>query len=68
MILKTLLASVRACVRQVPKPDWAGMTQSPFWKPVEGEPVERTSKTPSFPGTAAAGWVPRSVVKGGFAP
>jgi len=68
LILRSVSASTSAWVLQVPKPDDAGSTQSPFSRPVELEPVETTSKTPSLPGTAAGGWVPSSEVKVGLAP
>lgn len=58
-----------ACVRQVPKPVLAGITQSPLEREVEGDGLERTSKTPSLPGSAEGEGVPRArVSKVGLAP
>ena len=40
------------------------MTQSPFLSSEDGLPVERTSKTPSVPGTADGSEVPIRDVRG----
>jgi hypothetical protein len=57
-----------ACVRQAPKPVFAGITQSPFSRPDEAGGVEVTSNTPSLPRITEGAEVPISELKVGFAP
>ena len=64
--LSTLSSSICRCVLHVPSPVYFAITQSPFlMSDLMPEPVLRTSKHPSLPGTAEGWGVPRVLVKGG---
>ncbi len=52
-------------MRHVPSPVARGITQSPCFTDLTAEPVARTSKHASFPGTALGDEVDREFVNGG---
>lgn len=68
LTLMNFEASSTACVLQVPNWPTAGRTQSPFFRDEDGSPEDRTSKTPSLPGTTEGSAVPMREVKGGLEP